>query len=378
MTPKSEVLDYQIASSDFLRQLGEKQAASLEKRANPYIDKAKSFFGGLGQKAQGAAGGGAGGVKGWWNGMQPNTRNAIRNAGIGAGLAGLGGAALNYLNTDEDDERRNPLGAAVTGALGGAALGGLGTAGWNALKNSGKLSGESDELLAQQALAEKAEKPGWKHLADGASTAVKSNPGGTGLPSIADQWRQDFKDRFHVRPETLTNIGSVALPTASVLNDLNINRAIREGRAGGFWSKARGLPGSRNFDMAKGMERLAGNKAITDAMPKGLKQHLMDPGFQKKLQQAYSRKTSLPFGNAGAKLNPNRVKQLYDISRQQAELANPRKLRSLKGMVGRGGALGLGTFFLPEIVDAVGGAEFDRLDSEHAARLLEARQRYQK
>ena len=362
MTPKSEVMDYQIASSDFLRQLGEKQAASLEKRANPYIDKAKSFFGGLGQKAQGAAGGGAGGVKGWWNGMQPNTRNAIRNAGIGAGLAGLGGAALNYLNTDEDDERRNPLGAAVTGALGGAALGGLGTAGWNALKNSGNLSDKSKELVDQQALKEKAEKPFWKHLTDGPQKAVQRDPS-TGLPSFSEQWRGGFEGLTGVTPRTAANAGAALVPAAIIGNDIRFNR---------------------NNRFTHGVENLLKNKNFAGKLPSGLVNQIQDPKFQQKIRRANLLGKSLQIqagapGRPSVALSPQDVNKLNRTIKSQSRIGNPSKhIRGWKGTTAKSVPAALATLLLPEAVDTFGGAYLDSLDSDHAARLLEARQRYQK
>lgn len=409
MTPKSAVLESQMAGSDFLRRIGERHGQSSEKQANKYMDAIKGFAGGVGSKlkgsAQESAQESAGGMKGWWGGVSDANKGALRNAGIGALGAGLGGAALNYMNTDEDDERRNPLGAGLTGAIGGAALGGLGTLGFNAAQGAMKESPDTTEKRELDALKRKADKTIVDHVSGSLGAAV-ATPEGVDT-SVADQWRSDLTSRIKkhtsnlsdkvpllnrvlpdslqnnegldIRPETISNIAAGVLPTSILANDLRVNRNIGQGREGGFWTKARTLGGGKNFDMPKAVERALKDKTIAGTLPKGLAERLNDPKFQEQLRNAYKNKTELsfhPWDATKKRLQPHSVQKLHRVLTQQGNLAVPRKLRGLRSMSLRAGIPGLIAGFSPEIADAYGGTVLNKLDSDHAARHYEAQQRY--
>lgn len=166
-SPKSSVFADSLRESDVITKTASDilDRRVMEKQANPYNQ-----------------------ATGWFKGLQPGTQQSMRNAAIGLGAGALGGAALNMMNTDKDDEDRHPFSSALTGALGGAALGGLGTLGLNQLNKHVM----SDPNATDSAIAESlgtAENPGTSGLKGlfgrifGTSESPARRPEDVGVPS---------------------------------------------------------------------------------------------------------------------------------------------------------------------------------------------------
>lgn len=295
-SPKSSVFADSLRESDVIT-----KAASdildrrvMEKQANPY------------QQATN-----------WFKGLQPGTQQSMRNAAIGLGAGALGGAALNMMNTDKDDEDRHPFSSAVTGALGGAALGGLGTLGLNQL-NKNVLSDPDAGDTAVAAALEAAENPGtqgmkgWLGRLFGTSEDPPRSPDKVGVPSVTQRVLgapfAAFSREYDALP--LASGPGIEGSGVSIYDDVRDimsqytgglgEPALRAGGAAGLIHNLRGIRGDFAIDrLSRGVEHLAKQKGsqIGQLFPQqGGRNNLLRQLVDRSRQESLSRRGAARLG----------------------------------------------------------------------------------